>query len=136
MPRNKIVVRYADGRLLKGHTDDFLPAKATFHLTEEVSGAAASKPVEIRIADLKAVFFVRDLTGKGHPDTRGQEPAAGKPGAGRRIRVEFNDGEVMVGSTQGYDPSRPGFFLVPADLDSNNERCFVIAAAARKVSFL
>jgi hypothetical protein len=43
---------------------------------------------------------------------------------------------VMVGSTQGYQPGRPGFFLIPADTQSNNERCFVVTAAAREVSFL
>jgi hypothetical protein len=29
---------------------------------------------------------------------------------------------------------RAGFFLLPADLKSNTDRCFVIAAAAEKVT--
>jgi len=42
----------------------------------------------------------------------------------------------MVGATQGYQPGRPGFFLIPADAQSNNERCFVVTAATQEVSFL
>jgi hypothetical protein len=42
----------------------------------------------------------------------------------------------MVGTTQGYQPGRPGFFLVPADTGSNTERCYVVAAAAQEISFI
>ena len=58
------------------------------------------------------------------------------PPVGRRIKVAFRDGEVLVGTTTGYQPGRPGFFLVSADVDSNNERCFVVTTAAREISFL
>ena len=58
-----------------------------------------------------------------------------QPTAGRRISVEFKDGEVLLGTTTGYEKGRPGFFLVPADADSNLQRCWVVAAATRKISF-
>jgi hypothetical protein len=48
----------------------------------------------------------------------------------------FNDGEMLLGTTTGYQPGRPGFFVVPADADSNSERCYVISAATQSVSFL
>ncbi len=35
----------------------------------------------------------------------------------------------MYGSTHGYAPNRRGFFLFPADKQSNNERVFVIQAS-------
>jgi hypothetical protein len=50
--------------------------------------------------------------------------------------VIFKDGEVLVGTTTGYDASRPGFFLFPADEKSNNERIFVVTAAVKTVRFL
>jgi hypothetical protein len=31
---------------------------------------------------------------------------------------------------------RAGFFLLPADQRSNNERCYVVAAATREISLL
>jgi len=131
---NRIVAHFQDGHLLKGFTNDFLPAKDRFHMSveKEISG---SKPVEVRLGDLKALFFVRSF--EGDPQHRDNaEGPTGRPGSGRGIRVVFKDGEVMVGSTQGYDKSRPGFWLVPADPASNNERCFVVAAAAQQVALL
>ena len=42
----------------------------------------------------------------------------------------------MAGTTQGYQPGRLGFFVIPADPDSNNERCYVVTNATQDVSFL
>jgi hypothetical protein len=39
----------------------------------------------------------------------------------------------MYGSTHGYAPERKGFFIFPADKESNNERAFVIVASTDKV---
>jgi hypothetical protein len=130
---NRIVAHFQDGQILKGFTNDFLPAKDHFHLSSE-GQPAGTKPREIRCADLKALFFVKTFEGDPlHHDLT--DPAAAA-GPGRRIRVVFKDGEILVGTTQGYDRSRPGFFVVPADSQSNNERCFVVAAATQEVAFL
>jgi hypothetical protein len=32
---------------------------------------------------------------------------------GRMIKVVFKDGEVLAGTTTGYQPGRPGFSLCP-----------------------
>jgi hypothetical protein len=131
---NRIVARYQDNRLLKGITNDFLPAKDRFHVVP-ADNPPGTRPLEVLIADLKALFFVRDFT--GHPEHhRSQEFDPSKPPVGRKIRVMFKDGEVMAGTTQGYQPGRPGFFLVPADSRSNNERCFVVAASTKEIAFL
>ena len=134
--QNKIVVRYRDGRTLKGHTADFLPTRPSFHMVPlETASAAGKGTVEVRFAELKAVFFVRDFTGNSaYQETKAFAP--GQRSAGRRIRVEFADGEVLVGTTMGYQANRPGFFLVPADAKSNNERCYVVSTAVRKVEFV
>ena len=135
MAKNKIVVHFADGRVLRGHTDDFLPTKPTFHLSP-MEPAAQAKPLEVRIVDLKAIFFVKEFNTKRHlkPHRQGFDP--GRPTAGRKIRVLFRDGEILTGTTQGYDPNRPGFFVVPADAASNNERCFVVTDSTKQVSFI
>jgi hypothetical protein len=129
---NRIVVRFPDGGVLKGFTNDFLPAKDHFHLFAD--DHAGTKPTDVHMPDLKAVFFVK--TFEGDPQHhRSNEPVPGAAVVGRRIRVVFNDGQVILGTTQGYDRSRPGFFLVPVDPGSNNERCFVVAAAVKAVAF-
>jgi hypothetical protein len=100
-----------------------------------LESAPGSKPVEVLIADLKALFFVKDFAGNPQHKESGEfDPA--RAAGGRKIQVVFKDGETIVGTTQGYQPGRPGFFLVPADAKSNNERCFVVSVATREVSFL
>lgn len=131
---NKVVVRYVDGRIVRGTTSDFVPAKDSFHVTE-ATAAVGDRPLEIHMRELKAVFFVKDLTGDPHHEERKEfDPA--HPPVGRRLRVQFADGEVLIGTTQGYQPNRPGFFLEPADDGSNIERCYVVAAAAQEVTLV
>jgi len=132
---NKVVLRFRDGRLLKGSTSDFLPNKDLFHVSP-IDAVRGAKPVEVRFDELKAVFFVREFGGKPRPQKDPIEPPPSHSAAGRGIRVMFRDGEILIGTTNGYQPGRPGFFVVPADPDSNNERCFVIASAALQVSLL
>lgn len=128
MAGNRIVARYRDGRVIKGSTADFLPARDAFHVEPPGGGT----PVVVRVAELKAIFFVRDFEGDPQHRTNNEfDPA--KPAIGKKMRVVFQDGEVMVGTTQGYQPGRPGFFIVPADSTANTERCYVVSASTREV---
>jgi hypothetical protein len=130
---NKVVARFADGRMVKGMTSDFSPAKDQFHVAEAT--ATGARPIEIRTSELKALFFVRDLSGNPKHTERNQfDPK--RPAPGRRLRVIFKDGEVLVGATSVYQQDRPGFFMVPADPESNIERCYVVVAATRRVDFV
>jgi hypothetical protein len=132
--QNKIVVRYNDGRLMKGITSDFMPNRDLFHLVP-VEASPGVKPVDVPVRELKAVFFVKDYTGNSEYQERKEfEPA--KPVPGRKIKVVFKDSEVILGTTQGYQPGRPGFFIIPADPRSNNERLYVVSAATQEVSFV
>jgi uncharacterized protein DUF6982 len=131
---NKVVARFIDGRIVKGSTSDFVPAKDVFHVTV-VDATAGSKPLEIRMKELKAVFFVKDFIGKPEYQPR-QAFEPGQPLTGRRVKVVFADGEVLVGTTQAYQPNRPGLFILPADPGSNIERCYVLAAATQEIALL
>jgi hypothetical protein len=131
---NQVVARFQDGRLLKGLTNDFLPNKDTFHLVP-AGTSPGGKPTEVKVAELKALFFVKDLKGKkDHKKMNIFDPL--RAVVGRKIKVVFKDGEVLSGTTQGYQPNRPGFFIVPVDPLSNNERCFVVSAAAKEITFV
>ena len=132
--QNRVVVRYLDGRVLKGQTADFLPTKPVFHVIPTGQPGTSFPILEVRIPELKAVFFVKDFAG----DAAYNEAKAFDEGVraqGRRVQVEFKDGEVLVGTTMGYQPDRLGFFLVPVDSKSNNDRCFIVMTAAKAVSF-
>ncbi len=134
MYQNKIVVRYSDGRLQKGTTMDFVPNKDSFHFIMDGAEQDGKLP-KVRIDDLKAVFFVRDFTGNPYYQDR-KEFEPGKPVAGRKIKVLFKDGEQIVGTTSSYQPNSSGFFVAPADRQSNIERCFVVTKATSDVKFL
>ncbi len=131
---NRVVAHFQDGRMLKGLTNDFLPAKTNFHLLAE-GGPVGAKPEDVAVAQLKALFFVKTFEGDAQ-HRKDNAGTASKAAGGRTIRIAFKDGEVMIGTTQGYDRNRPGFFVVPIDPASNNERCFVVAAATQEVSFI
>ncbi len=129
---NQLVARSRDGRTLKGISNDFVPSKDLFHLLLAGSPPGAV-PVEVLISSLKAVFFVRDLQGSADHQ---KSNTFDRQMVGRKIRVVFHDGEELVGTTNGYQPGRPGFFVFPADSASNNERCFVVTAATKEITFL
>ena len=132
--KNKVVARYADGRMVKGSTSDFVPTKDVFHVADANAGPAAP-PLRVQLSELKALFFVKDFAGSPkHTSTN--DFVQGRPIAGRKIQVVFKDGETIVGTTQGYQPGRPGFFMVPADPDVNTERCYVVTAATKSVTLL
>jgi len=129
---NKVVARFQDGRVLKGHTADFVASADTFHIAR--ADAPSAPPHPVMVSELKAVFFVKDFAGNPLHDERKHFDA--RASGGRKVRIEFRDGEVMVGTTQTYEPDAHGFFLVPADAASNIERCFVVAAATEQVILL
>jgi hypothetical protein len=134
MIQNKIVVRYLDGRVVKGYTSNFMPNKDVFHLMP-LDAPAGSKPIDVSVYGLKAVFFVKDFTGdKEYKEKKAFDGA--KPVVGKKIKVVFKDGEELIGTTQGYQPGRPGFFVFPADPQSNLERVFAFTASTRSVSFI
>ena len=131
---NRVVARFLDGRTVKGTTMDFLPTKDVFHVVD-ASAPAGTAPVEIHTRQLKALFFVKDLA--GNPQRDKQAPSGPpRPSVGRKIRVVYKDGEVLTGTTTGYQPGRPGFFIEPDDPDSNEERCYVLSAAAKEITLL
>jgi len=130
MERVKVVVRFAAGDLIKGYTQDFFPNKESFHVFP--AEQSLGKSIEVLIRDLKAIFVVRDFTGSPRYSEQ-KRFMEGDKISGKRVEVAFTDGEVMVGSTLGYDRNRPGFFLFPADPNSNNIRVFAVSSAIREI---
>ncbi len=123
-----VVVRYADGRLLKGTTHDFQAVKPEFHVYP--GGDEKQRAVAVAFPELKAVFFVR--TYDGNPKHRATTLFEG-PVQGRKMLVTFKDGEVIAGTTVGYNTKAQGFFLMPVDAQGNNVRIYVINSAVKEV---
>jgi hypothetical protein len=125
----RVVAHYRDGLILKGFAQNFDPARDGFALRLR-DAAPDTEPVHVRMADLKAVFFVQDFDGEPEYSERKEFL---NPQSGRRLTVKFADGEVLVGTSLTYHPSRTGFFLFPGDPFSNNSKVFVIAAAVAEI---
>lgn len=134
MEQIKVVIRYANGKIDKGFTNDFFPNKPKFHL-HLLSSGPAEEGLDIFIKDLKAVFFVHNFDGNPQYNER-KEFIEGQMSFGRKVEVTFGDGEMLVGTTMGYDPTRPGFFITPVDPMSNNIKVFVVSTAVRKFRYL
>jgi hypothetical protein len=128
----RVVARFTDGRMLKGTTHDFAPLKTQFHVYE--SGNVAAQTTRVNLTELKAVFFVR--TFDGDPRHVTDNEVAEARGQGRRVRVTFNDGEVVAGFNMGFSEDKPGFFLIPADAACNNARIFVVRQAVRSIEWV
>jgi hypothetical protein len=127
----KIVVRYAEGQLLKGYTQDFSPSRPQFSLWPSLT-AKSHERVIVPLARLKGVFFVRDFAGNpGYVERTDAEHAQ----HGRRIEVTLVDDEVIVGRTLSYRSDGYGFFVIPADPLANNIRIFIVTTAVRQVQF-
>jgi len=129
---NKVVARFVDGRILKGSSFDVDPNRPKCHLRE-----ADGTMTQVQLADLKALFFVKDMAGNP-AHVEGRDIAAVDPRlrGTRLVEVTFQDGERIVGLTTRFPPNKPYFFLVPVDSSSNNLRVLVNGEQLRDVTLL
>ena len=134
MEPKKIVARYADGRIIKGYTQNFFPSKPAFHI-RPIEPKDWEQNVEIKIQELKGIFFVRDFIGNSNYQEQKAFPY-GMNALGRKIEVTFKDGEVLVGSTLSYQNNKSGFFLTPSDPLWNTKGVFVVTQAVSVVRFI
>ncbi len=126
---NKVVLHYKTGNVVKGMTHDFVAEKPKFHLIHQDGHIE-----EIETEKLKAVFFVKSYEGnKDYQDVKGFSKIDPVTFRGMKIKVTFQDNEVIYGATLGYNKTRKGFFVLPADPESNNIRIYVVASAVKDV---
>jgi hypothetical protein len=126
---NEVVAHFLDHRIVKGQSLDVDPAKPTCHVRTLDQGV-----VEVKLADLKALFFVRDLAGDpARNDDAVITPDDARVRGAAAIEIEFTDGERLVALTVRFPPVKPFFFVLPADGSSNNVRILVNRAAVREM---
>ncbi|HUK55146.1 MAG TPA: hypothetical protein VLY20_00625 [Nitrospiria bacterium] len=137
---DQAVLHVRAGKLLKGLIIGFTPTAETVHL--QIESEPAQSPIEVRVSDLKAIYYVRSLAGnKQYKKKRYFGVAEGK---GKRVMVRFKDGEILCGFVEGEfpwkdgflasaDPDLKGFFVFPADPEGNNTKVFVVTTAVEDV---
>jgi hypothetical protein len=98
----------------------------------------------VKIEDVKAVFFVKSF--EGDHEYKEKKFYSSKKNKGQRVFVKFRDGEALVGFLEGEVPWKrgfflsrqesglKGFFLLPADEDTNNIKVFVVSSSVDDVT--
>lgn len=120
MAANLVVARFRDGRTMKGVSLNVDPTKPTFHVRTD-QGA-----VEVRLVDLKALFFVKDPAGNpAHHEATDATVGDPRLFGAKRIAARFEDGETIVGMSNRFPPLGKYFFMLPIDPKSNNIRILV-----------
>jgi len=123
---NRVIAHYLDGRLVKGITLDFFPTKDKFHINGENGDVH-----EVYVNQLKAIFFVKDFD--GNADYSEKKGFFTKQPQGKKVLVEFTDGEVLFGYTLSYSTKGLGFFMFPGDPHCNNTKVFIVHDSTRRV---
>ena len=127
MKPDKLVVRFINGTVMKGQTNNFFPDKTLFHLV-----TLEGKIIRIDTQEVKAIFFVKYYEGNKLRMDHYNDLLAGN---GKIAKITFFDGEHITGFAQDYSPDSHGFFIVPTDRENNNSRVFVLQAATAKIEF-
>src|SRR5262245_58446795 len=118
--QNTVVARFKDGRTVKGHSLNVDPDRPTFHVRTETG------PIEVKLNDLKALFFVKDPTGNpAHNEATAPTPGDNRLVGSQPVLVEFADGEKIIGVTPRFPPTKPFFYVIPIDPKSNNIRILI-----------
>ena len=130
MQKVPVVLRFKDGRMDKCFTGPYFSHSLKVVQVIHEEGDVITVPVE----DLKAVFFVDELSGKDHPEEAWKEDDPKALKAGRTVTITFADGEKMRGKVLGDMDKGAGFFVFPIELGSNNRRVFVVRSAAKEIT--
>lgn len=136
----KVVLHLVGGRIFKGTLTFFDPASPTVRLRL----SQGSDLMEISTAETKAIFYVKNFGGNRQYNEKKKFGIVKT--RGKRVMVRFKDGEILVGYADGYfsekkggslaifsDPQKKGFFLYPADPQSNNTKVFVVTSSLMDV---
>jgi Family of unknown function (DUF6982) len=129
-PRERsVIARLNTGLAVRGTTIDFNPEKPSFWVTPE----GGTRGVEVKVKDLKALFFPKLDSESEEPRRRPRYGQMDPAKDGKRIVVHFEDGEWMTGHTLSYRPEKIGFFLFPDDPETQHEKIFIYSGVVTQV---
>jgi hypothetical protein len=118
--QNHVVAHFMNGDIVKGLSMDVAPGKAFCHIrTDE----GISK---VEFKDLKALYFVKDLQGNSkRDDVQDVQEDDIRLRGSKLLEIVFKDDERLVVLCNSFPPKTERFFVLPIDMDSNNDRILV-----------
>jgi hypothetical protein len=130
MQGHLIVAHFIDGTVQKGMSLDVDPKRPECHLK-----LSNGNMLEVSLATVKALFFVKTATGRpAYNDIKEKVAGDSRLVGAKRVRVVFADKEEVVGLMNRFPPITPFFFMLPIDPLSNNIRILVNRTAVVKMS--
>lgn len=136
MLKKKVVVKYKDGKIIKGWVEDFRSDREFFTLYPLIE-YSKEEMLEIKFLSLKAVFFIKDFPGnKDYKKVRTFNIDTKVTPSQRKLIVRFKDEENLYCTSHSHGRYKIGFFVYPIDPKDNNERIFVIHSAVKSVRLM
>ncbi len=131
---HKVVAHFLTKEIKKGITYDFTSDATMMHLL--ILDDAGKRQVDRISLDLiKAIFFVRDHEGNNlYKEKNEFEP--GKTVYGKKISVEFQDGEKIVGYSVNNPSQKKRFVMIPADSNGNNLKILINTDTIKDLAYL
>ena len=127
---DRMVIRFLDGTVLKAFGDNFLPGEERIQVME------CDGPMRtVELSAIKIICFVKQFVTDSQNTHRPAPPIIYQAVPGRKVTVEFKDGEVVKGvATLEGEPKR-GFFITPLNPNSNNLQIYVNPNALKRFRF-
>ncbi len=127
--QNDVVAHYLNGNIIKGSSMDVAPGKGFCHIRTDEG------ITKVEFKDLKALYFVKNLTGDSkRDDTQEVEQDDMRLRGSRLVEVVFKDDERLVVLCNTFPPKTERFFVLPVDMDSNNKRILINRDAIVSIS--
>ena len=136
MNKQMVIIRFLDGRIIRGYIDKFSQQNSHISIVDEKSNKQS-----IQLNQLKAVFYVKTFKGNKHYSAKKIFTETHQKS--KKLLVRFKDGESLTGYLDGdvpwqrsffLEPKKGGFFLIPSDDKTNNKKVFVISEAVTNVT--
>ncbi len=129
----KVIVKFQNGEEKFGEIMLFNMNQQVLQFYEYMNSGEKELQM-VRMDTVKAILFLKkEETYGGYLRTETIENSIYAGTLAFRIVVEFNDGEIMSGSTLKYNPNDRGFFLVPLNPADKSERIYINALAVKNV---
>jgi uncharacterized protein DUF6982 len=128
----KVIVRKMDRDSIHGHV---APAHFVVEGKLELLNTAG-KVVQIDLADVKGVYFVREFA---ESESSARKTFVTRPRSeGLWVRVKFRDNEVLEGMMPNdlTQMASEGFLIIPPDTRGNTQRIFIPRSALTEMTVL
>jgi hypothetical protein len=131
---HKVVAHFLTKEIKKGSAYDFTSDAPMMHLLR-VDEAGKSQVDRINLDLIKAIFFVRSHEGNNlYKEKNEFEP--GKSVYGKKLSVEFHDGEKIVGYSVNNPSQKKRFVMIPADPNGNNIKILINTDTIKDLKYL